>query len=151
MLLQLLVPGCCRKEICSVLTTLRTLISDNLYRSITLLYHIPIEFPNRKRIAAKAAAKAPHNTTPSAKARMQAAKAPRKLCESKPGLYKKVIGVFEAAQLQHMNAKVNMHSCWGAQVIKCHLVPLWMRVALFGTSVRCQGVFKVLIQTPLEK
>ena len=30
---------------------------------------------------------------------MQAAKAPRKLCESKPGLYKKVIGVFEAAHL----------------------------------------------------
>ena len=30
---------------------------------------------------------------------MQAAKAPRKLCESKPGLYKKIIGVFEAAQL----------------------------------------------------
>ena len=57
-------------------------ISDNSYRSITLLYNIPIEFPNRKRIAAKAAAKAP-----------------RKLCESKPGLYKKVIGVFEAAQL----------------------------------------------------
>ena len=101
MLLQLLVPGCCRKEICSVLTTLRTLISDNLYRSITLLYNIPIEFPNRKRIAAKAAAKAPHNTTPSAKARMQAAKAPRKLCESKPGLYKKVIGVFEAAHMAH--------------------------------------------------
>ena len=76
-------------------------ISDNLYRSITLLYNIPIEFPNRKRIAAKAAAKAPHNTTPSAKARMQAAKAQRKLCESKPGLYKKVIGVFEAAHLKH--------------------------------------------------
>ena len=101
-------PGCCRKEICSVLTTLRTLISDNLYRSITLLYNIPIEFPNRKRIAAKAAAKAPHNTTPSAKARMQAAKAPRKLCESKPGLYKKVIGVFEAAQM-----KVRSRTCIG--------------------------------------
>ena len=67
-------PGCCRKEICSVLTTPRTLI----YRSITLLYNIPIEFPNRKRIAAKAAAKAPYTTTPSAKTRMQAAKALRK-------------------------------------------------------------------------